>query len=165
MDSRRIPYWEHGLVFIPAPWTGCAQTADKTSCYWITHQGEELYLIPSFTYHHWESPTASAQDSGALEISNCRLVSSCIGICSKHWLVPYYKNSKTAQGPLLSPGTLSHSQFHKEETEILWTGEVTKLTTNFHGSPILNFFTNLKSSKKIKISTLLEKTSYLRTQM
>lgn len=76
--------------------TGCAQYDDKTGmlCYWITYQQVELYLITSFTYHHWpfRSPTSAAHDTGALEISNCRLVSSCIGLYFKHWLAPYYMN-------------------------------------------------------------------------
>lgn len=29
------------------------QLTKLACCSWITHQGEELYLITSFTYHHW----------------------------------------------------------------------------------------------------------------
>lgn len=36
-------HWQH------VPW----QLTKPACCYWITYQGEELYLITSFTYHHW----------------------------------------------------------------------------------------------------------------
>lgn len=75
-----------------------------TKAAWITHQGEELVWAPPSPTDLWESPTRAAQDSGALEISNCRLVSSCIGICFKHWLAPYYVNNNPAKGPLLPQG-------------------------------------------------------------
>lgn len=55
VDNTSSPHQEHGLVFIPPPWKGCAQKVDKTGvlCYWTTYQWVEFYLITSFTYHHW----------------------------------------------------------------------------------------------------------------
>lgn len=91
--------------FSSQPPSGCTQKTDKTTrlLHCITYQWVELYLITSSTtiIGLWGSPTRSAHDSGALEISNCRLVSSCIGIWFKHWLAPYYMNSNTVQRPLL----------------------------------------------------------------